>query len=100
MNLDETINPIHAAQPLEQPPPYSAEWWENRTASELRDIIKRGFGVGQAYDGAVIETERRAREATRRLREEAEQERAKNRLMALAVMLAILIVTMIVTWIV
>ena len=100
MNLDETINPIPAAQPLEPPQPYSAEWWENRTASELREIIKLGFGVGQAYDGAVIETERRAREATRRLRDEVEQERMKNRIMALAVMLAILVVAMIVTWIV
>jgi hypothetical protein len=49
----------------------SAAWWEARSAEELRDIIKRGFAGGEAFQGAVAEAERRAREATRRLREEA-----------------------------
>ena len=51
--------------------PYSAAWWELRTAEELRDIINRGFSGGGAFQAAVAETERRAREATRRLRDSA-----------------------------
>ena len=49
--------------------PYSAEWWQRRTAEELRDIINRGFAGGEAFQGAVSEAERRAREETRRLRD-------------------------------
>jgi hypothetical protein len=98
MNVGEKISPAAAAHPQAPPEPYSAEWWEARTAAELRDIIKRGFGMGQVYDGAVLEAERRAREATRRLRQQAEQEKAWNRLTALAVMLAVLVVATIVIW--
>ena len=50
---------------------FTAAWWERRSAEELRDIIKRGFAGGDAFQGAVAEAERRARDATRRLREEA-----------------------------
>jgi hypothetical protein len=50
---------------------FSAAWWEARTAEELRDIINRGFAGGGTFHGAVAETERRARDATRRLREAA-----------------------------
>jgi hypothetical protein len=74
--------------------PYSAEWWQARTPNELRDIIKRGFGLGQAYDGAVLETERRAREAMRRIRDqadEAERRQTKVRYMVYGGILALLI---------
>jgi len=70
MTLDSTLaapSP-HTATPNEQ---FSAAWWEMRTAEELRDIIKRGFAGGDAFQGAVAEAERRAREATTRLRQEA-----------------------------
>src|SRR5690348_12673996 len=76
------------------PEPYTAEWWQARTPNELRDIIKRGFGLGQAYDGAVLETERRAREAMRRVRdqaEEAERRQTKVRYMVYGGILALLI---------
>jgi hypothetical protein len=94
MTVNETL--IHASieEPASEPVPYSAEWWELRTAQELRDMIKRGFGVGPAYDGAIVETERRARNTTRRLREEAavvERKSAKARLIALAGILAIML---------
>ena len=59
--------------------PYSAAWWECRTAEELRDIIKRGFSGGFAFQAAVAETERRARMETRRLRELAAREAALRR---------------------
>ena len=83
------------------PEPYTAEWWQARTPNELRDIIKRGFGLGQAYDGAVLETERRAREAMRRIRDEAEQaqqRKTKAPLIFLGGTLALLIVLVIVVW--
>jgi CHASE3 domain sensor protein len=100
MDVDETTtaSPPQAAAPE----PYSAEWWQVRTPNELRDIIKRGFGVGQvAYDGAVLETERRAREAMRRVRdqaEEAEQQQTKARFILLGGILALLMVLMIALW--
>lgn len=81
--------------------PYSAEWWEQRSTVELREIIKRGFALGQAFDGAVAETERRAREATRRVRDEAGvevQRKAKNRLLILGGILAALILIVIAAW--
>ena len=57
----------------------SAAWWEARSAEELRDIIKRGFAGGEAFQGAVAEAERRAGEVTRRLREEAAGKAAARR---------------------
>lgn len=58
--------------------PQSVAWWQKRTAEELRDIIKRGFAGGQAFQTAVAEAERRAREETRRLREIAAVEAARR----------------------
>src|SRR4051812_9283404 len=93
MDVDETtIGQDGANAALE---PYSAEWWQARTTVELRDIIKRGFSLGSAYDGAVAETERRAREALRRVRDQkasSEQWNAKLRLIVLGVVLAIVLV--------
>ena len=59
--------------------PFSAAWWQNRTAEELRDIINRGFAGGEAFQGAVAEAERRGREATKRLREAAVIEAARRK---------------------
>ncbi len=62
---------------------FSAEWWQRRTAEELRDIINRGFAGGQTFRAAVDEVERRSREETRRLRDvaarQAEAQRKRNR---------------------
>lgn len=99
MDVDETTS---AAPPhIAAPEPYSAEWWQARTPNELRDIIKRGFGLGQAYDGAVLETERRTREAMRRIRdqaEQAEQRKTKAQLIVLGGILVLLISLAIVVW--
>ena len=97
MNVDETATAPSSEGFASEP--YSAEWWEARTPNELRDIIKRGFGLGQAaYDGALLETERRAREAMRRIRDqadEAEQRHTKARYIVLGAILALLVMLMI-----
>ena len=83
--------------------PYSTEWWQERTTVELREIIKRGFGIGEAFDGAVVETERRAREAMRRVRDQAGAEvhrMEKNRLLALGGTLAALLLIALIAWLV
>jgi hypothetical protein len=94
MTIDETTMPALAEEPPAEPLPLSAEWWELRSAEELRDIIKRGFGVGPAYDGAVAETERRARESVRHLREQkatVDRGNARMRLLALTGILAVVL---------
>jgi hypothetical protein len=58
---------------------FSAAWWALRSPEELRDIIKRGFAGGDAFKGAVAEAERRAREATSRLREAAAVDAARRK---------------------
>jgi hypothetical protein len=84
-----------------EPELFSAEWWQGRSTTELRDIIKRGFSLGVAYDGAVAETERRAREALRRIRDQKDSSarwNAKLRLIVLGAVLAILLVFGLVQW--
>jgi len=101
MDVDEALAAKEAGASLATPEPYSAEWWHERTTTELREIIKRGFSLGAAYDGAVVETERRAREALRRVREDqslAVQRNAKIRLVVLGVVLALVIVAGLVEW--
>ena len=49
---------------------YSVAWWQSRTPEELRDIINRGFAGGDAFGGALAESERRVREEAR-LKEQA-----------------------------
>jgi len=103
MDVNETAPPeqIGSADLGPEPEPYSAEWWQGRTAAELRDIIKRGFGTGQAFDGAVVESERRAREATRRLRDQvetADRRRGRIRLLGLGAILVILVAIFVYAW--
>ena len=74
MTASNTLADPGARSAHEAHEPYSAAWWENRTAEELRDIIKRGFAGGQTFDRAVEETERRAREMAKRAREAAAAE--------------------------
>ena len=58
MAFDETLAVTITRGANDSHEPYSADWWEIRTAEELRDIIKRGFAGGEAFNGAVAETER------------------------------------------
>lgn len=74
MPVDETLAVTRSRAIDDANQPHSAAWWEQRTAEELRDIIKRGFAGGQAFRSAVAEAERRARIETKRLRELAAQE--------------------------
>jgi hypothetical protein len=50
---------------------FSADWWHNRTPEELRDIINRGFAVGDLFPAATAELARRAEEARRAAEREA-----------------------------
>ena len=67
--MDETLTVGAAKADADSLEPYSVAWWESRTATQLRDIIKRGFAGGPEFPGAVAEIERRARVETSRLRE-------------------------------
>ena len=69
--MDETLAVVANDSAVESIEPYSVAWWESRTAEDLRDIINRGFAGGQVFKAANAEIERRAREETRRLREQA-----------------------------
>ena len=71
MTMNETLAVVETRDAPESVEPYSVAWWESRTAEELRDIIKRGFAGGQVFQAANAEIERRAREETRRLRDQA-----------------------------
>jgi hypothetical protein len=102
MDIDETTTALAAQDAA--PEPYTAEWWQARTPNELREIIKRGFGIGQvAYDGAVLETERRAREAMRRVRDQADEEerrKTKIRYIFLGGVLGLLLLLMVALWLI
>ena len=81
MTLDRTLAETGVSGTVNQESreQFSVAWWQNRTAEELRDIIKRGFAGGDAFQGAVVETERRARDETQRLRQLAAVEAAKRK---------------------
>ena len=103
MNIDHAYVAPKTDVAEAAPEPFSAEWWQERTTTELRDIIKRGFSLGPAYDGAVAETERRARETLRRVREEqnvAARRNAKLRLIVLGGILAGVLFIGFVDWLV
>jgi hypothetical protein len=101
MNIDHAAVAPNEAVSQAAHEPFSAEWWQERTTTELRDIIKRGFGLGPAYDGAVAETERRARETLRRVRDEQDataRRNAKLRLMVLSGILAAVLAVGLFDW--
>jgi hypothetical protein len=100
-NIQGTLAGRAQEEAPQEPELFSAEWWQVLSAEELRDIIKRGYGVGPAYDGAVAETERRAREALKRVRESESASRhriAIIRLSLLGAVLAIVIAIGIIEW--
>lgn len=94
MTSDQMLAAPSTPVPDTSAEPYSAEWWQQRTAEELRDIIKRGFAGGEAFQGAVSETERRAREETRRLRDlaavAADRARTRKRLVQGSIALVVI----------
>jgi hypothetical protein len=77
--MDEALAIVAKAAESQSAEPYSVAWWESRTAEELRDIINRGFAGGQVFKAANAEIERRAREETRRLRDQATAEALARR---------------------
>jgi hypothetical protein len=96
MALDEVIGGTGTADDLGDPrETFTVAWWQNRSAEELKDIIKRGFAGGDAFKGAVAEAERRGREATQRLRQaaavEAERRQKRMRVIGLVAFAALLV---------
>lgn len=71
MKLDESLPQTDGDRAPKENELHSTDWWAKRTPEELRNIIRRGFSGGPAFEGAVAEAERRARGETSRLREEA-----------------------------
>lgn len=101
MTIEQVEIRVDARPASADPEAYSAEWWQMRSPQELREIIKRGFGVGTAYDGAIAETERRARDALKKIREGESQSRRKmavTRLYVLSAVLALVIGVGIFEW--
>jgi hypothetical protein len=86
MATDEIFAVLGKDSTIESQEQFSAAWWQRRSAEELRDIIKRGFAGGDAFQGAVAETERRARDVTQRLRESAAVEAEARRKRRLAIL--------------
>jgi ribosomal protein S19E (S16A) len=103
MTIEETIAVAGKTSTSESQEQFSADWWQRRTAEELRDIIKRGFAGGEAFQGAVAEAERRARDVTRKLREKAAIEseaRRKRRLVLLGSLAAVSVTIAAGTWLI
>jgi len=101
MSLDDLLKSPEIGSTDAEPEIYSAAWWQARSAEELRDIINRGFRMGAAFEGASIEAERRAREAVRRTREEAEafvHREARKRLVTLGTILAAMLALVPLLW--
>lgn len=86
MAIDETLAVLGKDRTSESQEQFSAAWWQRRSGEELREIIKRGFAGGEAFQGAVAETERRARDITQRLRESAAVAAAARKKRRLAVL--------------
>lgn len=70
---------------------YSEAWWETRTSGQLRLLIQCGLAAGEAFDGAVKEMNRRAREADRRDREAVEADTKRRGSIALWAVIASLL---------
>lgn len=64
MTADRSVEPeAEAAQTVAEP--FSEAWWSDRSSEELRETVARGHSAGPAFEGAVAEIERRARESLR-----------------------------------
>jgi hypothetical protein len=62
MSVEETGASPEIGTALSGAEPYSQAWWRERSSDELRLIMNRGLELGPAFDGAMVEAERRARE--------------------------------------
>ena len=71
--------------------PYSREWWEGRTLSELNDIIRGGFAAGDFGIQAHQELERRARALEKVEKHEAELQVAHGATMRLRILGGVLV---------
>ena len=78
MTFSETLAVSATRSVHEAHGPYSVTWWENSTAEELRDIIKRGFAGGLRSRARGRDRAPGAREQ-RRLREVAAVQAAARR---------------------
>jgi hypothetical protein len=60
MDVDHAVQSTPANTTQAALGPHSPEWWHARTADELRAIIVGGFEMGEMFDAATAEADRRA----------------------------------------
>jgi len=95
MTADRSVEPgTESAQGAGEA--YSEAWWRALSPAELRENVARGHSIGPAFEAAVGEMERRARETLRAEEEAVVAEAARlkrlRRLILEAVLLVLLIV--------
>jgi hypothetical protein len=79
--------------------PYSRQWWESRTSSELQDMLRSGLASGDVGVEAHREIERRAQELGKAEEQKVEEKAARGavfRLQILGGALAVLLVLLVV----
>jgi hypothetical protein len=60
MHVDHAVHAAPAGTTKAALEPHSPEWWHARTPDELRAIIVGGFEMGEMFDAATAEADRRA----------------------------------------
>jgi hypothetical protein len=86
MNVDEAIFSPESNSTANADAPFSAGWWQSRSAEELRAMMNRGIGTGAPFDGATAEAERRARVLLRAEDQAAYKEAARKKRLRLVIL--------------
>ena len=101
MTLDEMQAGIAPTAANDGPrEPFSAAWWQNRSAEELRDIIKRRSSPGAKRSRAPspkrsVADAKQPNACAQKLAHEAEQRKKRMRIIAAAAVAALLVLIVI-----